>query len=294
MGKICAAIFVMVVFFSGYGLAQDQVPDIYGSVYSTYIDYDHSELKNRGWAINGYTNIKKGLYHQMEIGLARTHIDYKTLSDIDQTDFTIRFSDLGQLVPNYSLNMGFHYIDTDDDVTDEGKIFFGQATYFVSNIWNAGVQAAYSIYEDTRDDLSVVQIAPHIGYFYGSHPENRLYFESELFFIHTTDDIRIGNANHLGDREFLSFQQSVTYTYDAFHTKLYAWVGEQVFAVKNSGFVVYNLSDKYKGGMGIDTGYSFKNDWKITLNISREKLKHIGFSDSSKIKVATVSVGKKF
>ena len=195
MGKICAAIVVMMVVFSGYGLAQDQVPDIYGSVYSTYIDYDHSELKNRGWAVTGYTNIKKGLYRQMEVGLSQTHIDYKSLSDLDQTDFTIRFSDLGQLVSNYSFNMGFHYIDTDDDVTDEGKIFFGQATYFVSNIWNAGVQAAYSIYDDTRDDLSVVQIAPHIGYFYGSHPENRLYFESELFFIQDRKSTRL-NSSH--------------------------------------------------------------------------------------------------
>ena len=294
MGKICGIIVLMVLVFSAYGLAQDQPADIYGSIYSTYIDYDHSELKNRGWAVTGYISIKKGLSRQMEIGLAQSHIDYKALSDIDQTDFTIRFSDVGQLAPNYSFNMGFHYIDTDDDTTDQGKVFFGDATYFVPDIWDAGVQAAYSLYYDTRNDLSVIQIAPHIGCFLGKNPENRLYFESKLFFIHTTDDVRIGNVNHLGDDEFLSFQQSVTYTHDSFYAKVYGWAGEQIFAVKNSGFVVYNLSDKYKGGIGMDAGYLMKNGWQISLHISREKLKHVGFSDSAKVRAATINIGKKF
>jgi len=283
VGLICFFVFTI----SGQGYTQSI--QIYGSIYSTFINFSNSPLKDDGWGITGYMNIKDGQHNNMELGIAQLHLDYKIGSDLDQTDFTIAYTNTGQLIPNHAFRLGFHYILSDDDVTDNGKIFFGKVTYFIPYKWNVGLEFDYSLYDNTSTDLHVYQFLPHIGFYLSRFiPTGTFYTESKFYYIHKDKDLGLSKD------DFFSFEQSFNYYYRAFDAKAYAWIGEQIYAVKNAGFVVYNLADKYKGGLGIEIGYTFKNGLRLGFNLNNDWLKHIGYSDTAKQTVFTVNVGTSF
>ncbi|MDL1970099.1 MAG: hypothetical protein LWW94_03810 [Candidatus Desulfofervidaceae bacterium] len=280
-----ACLFVFTVSGQGY----TQPLQVYGSLYSTVINFSDSSIKDDGWGITGYASIKDGQYNSLELGVSQLHLDYKSEPDLDQTDFTIAYTNTDQLISHHAFRLGFHYIISDDNVTDNGKIFFGKVTYFIPYEWNVGLEFDYSLYDNTSTDLHVYQFLPHAG-FYLNHliPTGTLYTESKFYYIHKDKNLGLSKDN------FFSFEQSLNYYYRAFDAKAHAWVGEQIYAVKNAGFVVYNLADKYKGGLGIEVGYTFKNGLRLAFNLTNDWLKHVGYSDTVKQTVFTITVGTNF
>jgi len=89
-------------------------------------------------------------------------------------------------------------------------------------------------------DSSVFQISPKFGFYVGDYYSyGSFYLETRGYYIRLSDDVGFG-------KNFLSAEQKISYSYKNFVLSLSGWLGEQSFAVKNNGFVVYNLSEKYK------------------------------------------------
>ncbi len=296
MKKWIAIVIVFVcVWYLGYASAQEARRQHWSKnlvLYGTFINFSDSELKNDGRSTTLYGNLSDGRHHLIEGLFSQTYIDYKApFNNLNQSDFAIAYTNTNQLLKNCSIRVGFHYINSDDPWTDEGKIVFGKITYFVPYVWNAGIEVDYSIYDKTSTDVNVFQLVSHFGFFIrGIVPKGSLYTESKLYYIHkdeTTGDLSRDN--------FLSFEQSITYTLLPWDVKLSGWGGKQIYAVKSGGFLVYNLADKYKAGITFELGYTFiRHHLRLSLNVSNEWLKHVGFNNNVKQTCITLSLGKSF
>ena len=68
--------------------------------------------------------------------------------------------------------------------------------------------------------------------------------------------------------DYFSIDGNLRYYYKNYDFYIGAWIGDQIFAVRNGGFVVYNLTEKYKGGIYGGAGYTFKNGIRVTIDFN--------------------------
>ena len=92
----------------------------------------------------------------------------------------------------------------------------------------------------------------------------------------------------LGQRDFLSIEARITQDFGKFSTGAYGWGGEQTFAVRNDGFLVYNLTEKHRAGYGVEVGYKFTDHTKITGRGGQELFSD--FSTQSKTRQTFLSL----
>jgi hypothetical protein len=156
--------------------------------------------------------------------------------------------------------------------------------------WSAGVGLYYSTYSNTVN-FDVLQVTPHATFrLFSDYRRGALYTDITGYGIFVSDEEKIG----LSDDSYYSIDVDLRYYYGELDFKLGGWLGKQVFAVKNSGFVVYNLKEKYKGGVYGEVGYTFKNGLRVSLNIDYARYKEVDTNDSANQTVATFSIGYKF
>ena len=259
----------------------------YFAVYGTYLNYGNSEIKEDGYAFTAYGSLGDGLHHGLEAAVSQLHLNYESgYSDLDQTDITLAYTNTGSLHPNLSLRLGGHYISTDDDLTDDGWILFGDLTYFVPYRWNVGLETAYSNYDEVMD-LDVFQLSPHAGYFLKLGGQS-LYLEARGYYIHIDEE-----PAGVSMKNYYSFELAVSCTRGALSGKLSGWVGQQIFAVKKGGFVVYNLTEKYLGGVSGEVTYRIKN-YLLGVTASWNTYKEVESSKVVNQTVVTAFIGFNF
>jgi hypothetical protein len=298
------------------GQVPQRVPEksieVYGVLYGAYIHFSDSPLKEDGWSATAYAGIGYRKQHDLELGVTRSHLDYEIGDDLDQTDLTVAYTNKGILSDRIALRLGFHYIWADgDDLTDRGGIVFGKAVYFVPKKWNAGLEVTYSIYDHSDVDLRVLQLVPQAGYsLLDSESAGTLSVEGRIYIIRKNEEIGIEDTgsgrgrgrgggggtgeNRLTTDTLFSFELTLRYGYDPFDIRLSGWAGKQVFAVKSDGFVVYNLADEYRGGLEIETGWTFGNTVRMAVAVGWSRLRHAGFEEDVDQLVVIASAGASF
>ncbi|WP_028845768.1 hypothetical protein [Thermodesulfatator atlanticus] len=260
----------------------------YGSLYGSFMNFNNSSVKDNGWSVLGYLSLYENYQHKFEIGLAQTYIDYKPRANIDnlnQTDFTFLYTNTDNILKNHIFKFGFHYILSDDDITDKGKVFYFDGTYYKAYNWNCGLEFAYSRYHD-QINLDVIQLKPHFGYYFAL-AGYRIYSNTSFYYIHTDEKVS-------SQKNFYSLEQLLSTFIGNYEFSVSAWIGEQIYAVKNSNFVVYNLSDKYKGGFSAEIGYKINPSLKISGQLTQEWLEHAGYNDDASQTIVTLSIGGSF
>ena len=276
--------------------AQDLKVTGYEALYGSYINYSGSDVKDYGYSTTGYLSIGDGKVHNIQLGVGYTHIKYKQgLPDLDQSDFTAVYSNTNGIVRNHTFTFGGHYINSDDDLTDGGYTLFFDGTYFQTEKhypyafkWNAGIGVYYSNYDNTID-FYVLQLNPHTTVKLFSDSQNgALYCDVTGYYIHVDEADKLG----IGNDNYYSLDVALRYYYGNYDVKVGGWAGQQIFAVKNGGFVVYNLTEKYKGGVYGEVGYTLRNGLRVALNVSVNKYSEEGYDVTQS--VGTVSIGYRF
>ena len=282
-------VFLAVFTYWGHATAEEpNSSNMHIALYSRQLDYSGSSLRDHGWVTTGYFRAGDPTTYHMELALAQTRIDYKAGDDLDQTDVTFAYTNTGHLMPNHHIRGGIHYINSDDALTDEGFILFGKISYLKEPDWNAGLEVDYSIYENSSTDLHVVQAVPSIGfYLIRDSFQETLYTESKLYYIHKSKKLETS------EHSFVSFEQALRYELSPFDATISAWIGEQMFAVKDNGFAVYNLQDKYDGGIKFDAGYTIDNRLRIGLIVGYDWLEHTQTNDDAAQSTVSISIGAK-
>jgi hypothetical protein len=292
VATLCSAIWV-----SAASAAELDAPvHGYEALYGTYINYSGSGLKDYGYVGTGYLSFgEKG--NAVQLGYSYTYINYKTGSNLTQHDFTAAYSNTNGILRNHTFTLGGHYISSDDDLTDGGYTLFFDGTYNsyqkrypYAFQWNGGLGFYYTRYPNTVD-FYVFQFTPHTTVkLFSNYRQGALYLDLTGYAIHVNKASQVG----LDKSNYYSAEAALRYYYGSYDVKVGGWLGKQVFAVKNMGFVVYNLSEKYKGGAELELGYTFRNGLRLSLNYTYNRYKELETDDSVNQSVVTVSLGYRF
>ncbi len=258
-----------------------------GTMYGTYINYGGSGLRKDGWSGTAYMNVGDCLNNNVELAVAQTKINYKSQSDLDQTDVTLAYTNTNQILANHTFSLGLHYISTDDALTDQGMVYFFKTTYYEPGRWDMGLELDYSDYDDSSTNLSVFQAVPHFG-FYFEGLGRKLYSDTRFYYIYKDKDVGISQDN------FYSLEQSLSYLLGSSVFKVSAWIGQQLFAVKDGGFVVCNLSDKYLGGLAAEAGYRLGNGLRLGAHLGYQWMAHMPQYDKATQTTLVLSLSRSF
>jgi len=275
---------VIILFMSYLSHAKENVL-FSASLYGTPLFYNSSKIKDKGYSTGIYGYVGVGLKHSIEFDFERTKIDYKDGSTLNQNDITAIYT----FYPAYGFKIkgGFHYIISDDKLTDKGKVFILGAEKYSIYRWNAGIEGTVSLYQDYSPELTVYQISPYGGFYFGKYYKYGSFYTSlKGYFIKLSKDIGLG-------KNFNSVELNLSYFYKSFTGRVFGWFGKQSFAVRNGGFVVFNLSEKHKGGYGTSLSYRYKK-LNTTLTAFKEIFEDIGYKNNASLTVILVNIGYTF
>ncbi len=293
---------VLILIATGIVLTDSSRAD-YSAIYGTYIDYSGGS-KIGGPSLTGYYSTGN-LTKTYSFGLSLTSIEYSSnytssatfkkygisnagIDFLNQLDVTVESSVTNELLKNHTFTLGLHYIITNDNLTDNGIVFYFDGTYFKPYNWNSGVELAFSYYPETIN-LQVIQLAPHLGkYYYTTF--GTFYSGAKFYYItlNRSNEIGLEDKNFYSVEAFLHFYRGKT------DLGFSVWKGEQVFAVKNGGFVVYNLAEKYKSGVSVEGGYYFTKNYRLGATISVNKFEDLETGNDVTQTAVTISLGYKW
>ncbi|WP_029520932.1 hypothetical protein [Persephonella sp. IF05-L8] len=302
MKKILAT--TLLIFPLAYGIENINYDAM---VFGGYLNYSNSEAKDYGYYMGlfGYMGINN--QHTLEGSVSYTNIKYLDGGTLNQFDYTGLYRNYS--LPNTQIKAGLHYISSDDKATDGGIIFLVGGELYEQYKRNIGVDFSYSYYGNyeinktytymrgkfssttvtkTISGLSVFQVSPKLGFYIGDYYNyGSFYLETRGYYIGLSDDVGFG-------KNFLSIEQNISYYYKEFTLSLSGWIGEQTFAVKNDGFVVYNLSEKYKSGYAFSIGYNMNKKTRISAGISQDRFKEINSTKTSELTSLFFTLGATF
>ncbi len=243
----------------------------YPTVYQTFINYKNSPYKSWGLVTTGYLSVWKGYYNNFQGAISYTYIEQKQDKAIKQLDYTILYSNVYQLVKKWSFTGGFHYIDSTDALSDGAITILGDITrsffqkkYPYAFRWSIG-GSLYVSYYPNNPRFTVLQLTPHFTtkLFYNAK-FGALYLDLLEYSIFLSKSEELG----LNKKGYYSVEGDLRYYKGKIYLKIGGWIGEQIFAVKNGGFVVYNLTEKYENGALVEAGYFINKKYYLSINYS--------------------------
>ncbi|NPA40496.1 MAG: hypothetical protein GXO57_08665 [Thermodesulfobacteria bacterium] len=265
----------------------------YPYFYTTYINYRNSSIKNYGIAVTAYLSLWHGYFDDFQFGAGYTYIKYKNQPNLKQKDFTFAYSNTNTILKNHVITCGFHYISTTDDLTDNGKVGFLDITHYWLDKYrlfkaNLGLGLYYSFYNHSTN-FQVFQLLPHTSIkVFSTLKEGTLYVDLAGYYIRVSKSKEL----QLSKKNYFSFGADARYYYGRTYFGIGGWIGDQIFAVKSGGFVVYNLTEEYRGGAYFETGYTFKNGLYSSLKFEVTSYKEAG--EKPYQNVVTWCIGGKF
>jgi hypothetical protein len=211
-------------------------------LHGSLLSYGESNVKEDGFTGGFYGTFGANWRHLVEVGATRTRIDYLDGSRLQQNDLAAAYSLFGARA---SARVGGHLVDSSDPLSDGGLVLFGGANLYKVGVWSLGAEGAWSTYGDYGAGLDVTQLVPTAGLTLANDARTRfLGLSVKGYFIRLSED------TGLGSQDFASAEATLSFTAGPITLSGFGWGGEQAFAVRNSGFLVYNLSELHTGGYG--------------------------------------------
>ncbi len=265
---------------------------ISGMAYSVGLDYSNSAIKKDGYVYGIYGYMGIGYYHVLEVGLEHTFINYKgTSDDLDQNDLTFVYTNYS--FPNTKIRMGFHYIDSDDKLTDGGYTIILSGGTYQPYKWDANLDFYYTHYKDYElkdgsKGLDVYQFSPNIGFNWGNYYTfGSFYFKTTATYIRHSDDVGFG-------KNFLSLEERISYFKGLFSASVFGWLGERSFFVDNGGFTIFNLKEKYKDGYGASISFTIMPNLRLTAMATKQKFREVDNPKDVDIYTYGIQLGANF
>jgi hypothetical protein len=250
--------------------------------YGSGISYADSRVKTSGVVAGFYGTWGTGYRHLVEVGASWTGIDNRDASRLSQTDASLAYSLFGSRA---SGRVGAHLISTSDPLTDGGLILFGGASVYRVGVWSAGAEAAWSSYPDYGGGLDVVQAAPSAGFTAYTSGDGVLAGTVRGYAIHLSDD------PGLGATDFFSAEVALSYTLGGWTVSGSAWGGEQAFAVRDGGFLAFNLSELHTGGFGGGLRWVVTPRTALSAGLYVERFQDVGFPGYAWARLLSLSLG---
>ncbi len=252
-------------------------------LYYAPIDYGSQSFRKDGMVTGIYGAFRSASGYVWEVEGDKTRLRYQAGNDLDQTDITLAMTRHWQNSRSYRF--GVHAISSDDNDTDEGfTLFAGLSRYKIYSSFLAG-NLYYTRYPNS--DLQVWQASSKAGK-YWTNPifQGSFLFQAQLNLIALDEKQADTNS-------YLSAEGGISWFYNSVSLSLSAWGGSQRFPVRNDGFIVYNLSDKFNRGFKFQGSYALTKNSSIKLGVSNDKITENTGVDTT-ITVYSLSLGYTF
>jgi hypothetical protein len=252
-------------------------------IHASAFSYADSELKEDGYAAGFYGTYGTGWKHLLEVGASLTRINYLGGYQHRQTDLAAAYNLFGR---RGSGRIGAHLLLANDPLTDGGTVVFAGGNAYEVGVWSVGAEGTYSSYPDYDGGLTVAQLAPTAGLTWSNATLTRIVgVTARGYYIRLSDD------PGLGDREFLSAETGLSLTTGALTLTAYAWFGEQAFAVRNAGFLVFNLAELHTGGYGGGLRWVTSPRSALSAGFYQESFEDLGLPGEARTRTFTASLG---
>ncbi|MDZ7767305.1 MAG: hypothetical protein U5K00_23295 [Melioribacteraceae bacterium] len=118
-------------------------------------------------------------------------------------------------------------------------------------------------------------MSPNFGLTFPFDRTQGIYFNSSANYIMLSEEILSDKKN------YFSLRETLTYYNNNFSISAYALFGEQKFAVRQNGFLVYNVADLMKNGYGASITYSFTRNFFLKGGVEYDKFDEEAYGTSA-------------
>ena len=231
--------------------------------YHMPINYKNSGVRENSSLTGVYSSWQIDLNNSVEFAVDYSDLKYMYGFQLDQYDYTFVYNN--ESIPEWRFRTGAHYIVSDDGLTDKGFVIFGGIEKYRFRSWDAMINIYYSNYADYTPKLNVIQLSPNFGLTFMVDRTQGLYLNSQVNYIMLSDTVQSDKKN------FFSLRETLTYFNSNLSISAYALFGEQKFAVRQDGFLVYNVADLMKSGLGASITYSFTPSFFLKGGVEYDK-----------------------
>jgi hypothetical protein len=252
--------------------------------YAGFLTYGGNASHDSGYTTGVYIAIPSAT-NLVELGASYSNIGYRTdgVNNLKQTDVAVAYTHY----LNYQANVrgGMHYINSTDDSTNNGNIFFAGGKKYDGSKWHYGAEAYYSMYSNS--DQHVGQLSFESGYGMGNfYKEGSYYFTVKANYIHPFEAAVTTLSEH-----YISGGIDVTYSIPYWKTEVGGWLGREVMAVHNSGMVVLNLPDEHNAGAHASVQRYLTDNIFAKLSYKYDKFKDVTTAKNTKKQLGLLSLG---
>lgn len=256
----------------------------------TPLVYKNSLYKKSGYYLSSYLYLGYGLSHLLEAQADMTRIKLKPTGEVKQSDYTLSYTNFS--IKNLKLRGGAHYIDTNDILTKGGYVGFGEVSLYKLYKYEFGLEGYVSVYPEypklQGKGIQVYQINPKGGVTFGD------YYKYGSFYLFLRPYAIILSDEFYNKKNYYSLEGSLSYYYKNITLTAFGYAGEQIFPVKNGGFVVYNVAERRLGGGGASARVVFGRKASLTFTTALDRFKDIGSENKAQLITYTLSGGVTF
>jgi len=264
------------------GLFSQSLTTAYVLPYFSLTNYTQTFQKDNAITGGLYAYYGLGLKHSLEGDISYSNIHYRNLTQdvmgrhFRTRSFNLRQADITAIYTNLQFSnlkwrIGVHTIFSNDSLTNNGIILFAGINRYRTKYYNAGIDVYASFYRDYTPELKVLQVTGTFGFNFGNYfTTGSFYMETKGIYIRLSDEIGFNG------KQFPSVKQSLFYYRKRITLSVYFWTGFQVFAVRNDGFLVFNLAEKHLGAWGGSVRYDMSKKSSLTVKIAGGRFKELG------------------
>ena len=230
--------------------------------YYGYINYGSNSIKRDGHVSGLYMNRTK--INSLEFAVEHINIEYRDDVDLQEVDFITNFN--YNEINNLRLRIGGRGTSANSRFINGAWAAFLGAHLNKPKVWELGVDTYFSQYDRLSPNKTIFQMSPRIALENQPTTDTRVLLEFKTHYINTEKDI-VGTAQE----DFYSSEVRLQIDVDRWTWSVFGWTGEQTFAVRQDGFLIFNLAELHTGGYGTDLTRTFKNDSYATLRFNGEQ-----------------------
>jgi len=246
--------------------------------YYAYLNYGSKSIKDSGHTGGVYAYLVKA--NLWEIAAETTRLSFRNGDHLQQQDFTAAYSCLQ--IPNWKLRIGGHYIDNNDALSDGAWVVMLSGHYYQTAVWDVGVDSYYSRY-DNQTAKNILQLTPHLGLQKVVTENASVRLDLRGYYINTEQRLL-----NLPRKDLYSGEVRLAIISDPLSIAFFGWAGDQAFAVRKDGFVVFNLAERHTGGLGAEIHCALSNETLLTTRAAVERLNDLTSNGSANQQVAAV------
>ena len=220
-------------------------------------------------AIIGLYSLIDDGYQSIEFSVELKYLKYTSGEELTQINLATSYKKY--LLKNLKLNTLLHYI-SNNIASNGATIALVGLDYISENDFTLGIESAYSSYGSNSLADKILQIKPSASFAYGHKNSDWgvIYPGISMYYI------KPYSQNTSLNNSYFSTELDLTHKKGSFTTKLQYWFGEQLYAVRDDGFTIYNLNEVHNSGTALSMHYKVDNSLGIKTSYISEYYTRIG------------------